>query len=864
MTWTYLMHFKSDAYLLLVHFLNYVKTQFHTCVKTFRSDNGLEFTQSSFQNLLLQNGIIIQTSCPGTPQQNGVVERKHRHLLNVARALRFQAGLPLKFWGDCLLTATYLINRTPTPILRHKTPYEILFHQPPFFSHLRSFGCLCYASTIHYHPDKFSPRARRCIFIGYPHGQKGYRLYDLDTEKVFVSRDVVFHEHIFPFHATSEDSTEPSHVLPLPIPDLPSSPTHPHTTSPSSHSQRPSSFEDIVPHPVNHEGVDHPSPSIPATTSHPVLDPHSPILNRATPDPSSSLPHTVSPNPSSQQPPRRSNRISKPPTYLKDYACNLSTIHTRPVPYPIHSSLHTPNYTPRHLLFINNITKLVEPTSYSAAQKDPLWRQAMESELQALEANHTWDLTLLPPHKKAIGCRWVYKIKYLPDGTVDRYKARLVAKGYSQLEGLDYTEVFAPVTKLTTVRTVLSLAAAKHWPTHQLDVSNAFLHGDLHEDVYMTLPPGYGRKGETRVCHLRKSLYGLKQASRSWFSTFSHVLLRAGFRQSKADYSMFTYLRGSYLTILLVYVDDIIITGADPFIIPLLKCYLSQHFQIKDLGPLKYFLGIEVARSKNGIFLNQRKYTLEILSDTGLLGCKPAPSPMDPDTHLASSTGSPLSDPAPYRRLVGRLLYLTVTRPDITFSVNLLTQFMSSPQDCHWNAALRVVRYLKAAPDLGILLSSDTSLRLHAYCDADWASCPTTRRSTTGYCTFLGPSPISWRTKKQPTVSRSSAEAEYRAMASAASEITWLQLLLRELHIPLHPAQLHCDNQASLHIANNPVFHERTKHVEIDCHFVRERVQNGTICTSFVPSDQQLADVFTKSLPPASFRSLTSKLMTRP
>ncbi|XP_019168934.1 PREDICTED: uncharacterized protein LOC109164843 [Ipomoea nil] len=230
-----------------------------------------------------------------------------------------------------------------------------------------------------------------------------------------------------------------------------------------------------------------------------------------------------------------------------------------------------------------------------------------------------------------------------------------------------------------------------------------------------------------------------------------------------------------------------------------------------------------------------------------MLACKPASTPIEVSHQLTHNTGELLADPSTYRRLVGRLLYLTVTRPDITYAVNLLSQFMSAPRDMHWQAALRVVRYLKNSPDLGILLSTHSSLKLHAYCDADWASCPTTRRSTTGYCTFLGTSPLSWRTKKQTTVSRSSAEAEYRAMAYAASEITWLQLLLSELDIPVHPAQLHCDNQ-----------------VEIDCHFVREKINDGTLRTTFVPSNQQLADIFTKSLLPQPFDAITSKLMYHP
>ncbi|RZC08301.1 Retrovirus-related Pol polyprotein from transposon RE1 [Glycine soja] len=311
--------------------------------------------------------------------------------------------------------------------------------------------------------------------------------------------------------------------------------------------------------------------------------------------------------------------------------------------------------------------------------------QAMEDKIKALEANNTWTLEFLPPEKMTIGCKWLYLIKYNSDGSIERYKACLVAKGYSQLEGFDFTDVFASVTKLTTMRTVLSIAATKNWPTHQMDVSNAFLHGNLHEEVYMQLSPGFHKQGESRVCRLNKSVYGLKQAPCTRFTTFWSALLEAGFTQSRADYSMFLFTRASHITILLVYVDDIVIIVT---------------------------------------------------------------TPLDYNHTLVADHGEVLSDPTSYRRLVGRLLYLTVTRPDITYAVNLLSQFMSSPRDTHWQAALRAVRYIKFVPDHGILLSSNSSLRLHAYCDADWASCPTSRRSTIGYCIVLGPSLLCWRTKK--------------------------------------------------------------------------------------------------------------------
>ncbi|BBG92512.1 RmlC-like cupins superfamily protein, partial [Prunus dulcis] len=492
-------------------------------------------------------------------------------------------------------------------------------------------------------------------------------------------------------------------------------------------------------------------------------------------------------------------------------------------------------YTPAH--FITHISHSVEPRSFSEANSDPTWQQAMRSELQALESNHTWTLTPLPPGKHPIGCRWVYKIKHHSDGSIERYKARLVAKGYTQTEGVDFHDTFSPTAKMVTVRSLLALAAASSWPLHQLD-----------------------RQGENLVCRLHKSLYGLKQASRQWFAKFSEAIQAAGFTQSKADYSLFTCKRGKSFIALLIYVDDILITGNNLGAINSLKRFLHTRFRIKDLGDLKFFLGIEVSRSKKGISISQRKYTIDILKDSGFLGVRPVLFPMEQNLKL-SDTGELLKDPAKYRRLVGRLIYLTITRPDITYAVHVLSRFMHEPRKPHMEVALRILKYLKNTPGQGLFFPAQNDLKLRAYCDSDWGGCPTTRRSTTGYCVFLGNSLISWRSKRQKIVSLSSAEAEYRAMTGACCELTWLRSLLRDLQLPHRKAAiLHCDNQAALHIAANPVFHERTRHIEMDCHFIRDKIQDGSVTTKHVASSQQIADIFTKALGKDDFTRMSRKL----
>ena len=386
----------------------------------------------------------------------------------------------------------------------------------------------------------------------------------------------------------------------------------------------------------------------------------------------------------------------------------------------------------------------------------------------------------------------------------------------------------------------------------------------------MDLPLGYHRKGEfytqgtKSVCKLHKSIYGLKQASRQWYSKFSQTLIQYGFVQSKSDYSLFTKGSGSSFIALLVYVDDIIIAGPSSQIINSLKNFLHSQFKLKDLGCLKYFLGLEIAKSVKGIVLSQRHYTLQLLEDTGFLGCKPAKVPMDPKVRLNASDGDLLTDISQYRRLIGRLLYLNLSRPDITFAVHKLSQFLAQPRLPHLQAAHHLLRYLKSNPGQGLFFSSSSSLQLKAFSDADWGSCVDTRRSITGFCIFLGDSLISWKAKKQTTVSSSSAEAEYRALASTASEVIWVHQLLKDFQIDVpSPALLFCDNQAAIHIASNPIFHERTKHIEIDCHFIRDKITTGCIKLLPIRSQYQLADVFTKALPASSLIPLLSKMAVK-
>ncbi|RVW26427.1 Retrovirus-related Pol polyprotein from transposon RE1 [Vitis vinifera] len=460
----------------------------------------------------------------------------------------------------------------------------------------------------------------------------------------------------------------------------------------------------------------------------------------------------------------------------------------------------------------------------------------MNIELQALESNDTW------------------------------YKARLVAKRFTQQEGIDYLDTFSPIAKLVTVKMLLSLVAIHGWSLTQLDVTNAFLHGDLMEEVYMNLPLGYTcREGEylpsNAVCRLHKSIYGLKQVSHQRFHKFSNALLSEGFVQSTNDHTLFTKYQDTSFLALLIYVDDIIIASNDRLAVDTLKHALNCKFKMKDLGPLRYFLGLEVARSIAGISICQCKYALELLSDTRHLGCKLATIPMDPNLKLSQDDGDLIEDPTSYRRLIGKLLYLNITRPDLSYYVNCLNQFLAAPRKPHLQAVFCILQYIKRTPSQVLFFSSNSKVQLKAFTDSDWASCPDTRCSVYGFCVFLGTSLISWKSKKQPIVSCSSAEAEYRSMANTTCEILWLLSLLHDLKIAHHgPAVLYYDNQAALHIVANPVYPERTKHIEIDCHIIREKIQARILKTLHVTSQNQFADILTKALHPSQFHGLLGKM----
>ena len=360
----------------------------------------------------------------------------------------------------------------------------------------------------------------------------------------------------------------------------------------------------------------------------------------------------------------------------------------------------------------------------------------------------------------------------------------------------------------------------------------------------MDVPPGLAVSQIGLVCKLNKSLYGLKQASRQWYEKLTAALSSRGYTHSLYDYSLFYRKKGSSTVFLGVYVDDIILTGTDSEEIVSLKNFLHDQFKIKDLGRLHYFLGLEILYKDDGVVISQRKFVHDLLKEFHCDNLTSMTSSLYPNAKLKAHEGKLLSDPTLYRKLVGKLNFLTHTRLDIAYGVQHLSQYMQDPREPHLQAAFHMLRYLKDDPTLGIFMSSSIYFEVQAFCDSDWASCPDSRKSVSGYIVLLGNSPISWKSKKQETISLSSAEAEYRSLRKVVGELVWLHRLFTELTVPpTGPFPIYCDSQAALYIAKNPVFHERTKHIEVDCHFVRSKLHEGLISLHHIGTVDQLADI---------------------
>jgi len=495
------------------------------------------------------------------------------------------------------------------------------------------------------------------------------------------------------------------------------------------------------------------------------------------------------------------------------------------------------------------------PSSYGEAMASPdrdRWVAAMDEEQESLAAHNTWTLERTPKGVKPIGTRWVYQLKE-QEGAEPRYKARLVAQGLTQKEGVDYEEVFAPVNKHCTMRALLAKVAAEDLELEQIDVKTAFLNGELSEDVWVKQPEGYEQGGNEFSCHLNKALYGLKQAPRAWHAKLNTVLQQLGLTTSLADPGLYYKHTAAGSTYMAVWVDDIMLATTSKALMQESKQGVLSVFEARDLGEARNFVGLEIRRNRAArtLSISQTKMTADVVSRYGQESARNRDVPMAQGVQLRKE-GEPLSEDCPYRALVGSLLYLAVcTRPDIAYAVGALARHMAQPTTEHWQAAKGVVRYLAGTVEYGIVYG-DSNSTLFGYSDADYGGDLDTRRSTTGYVFKVAGGAVSWSSKLQKTVAVSTTEAEYMAAAASVKEALWWKSISVDLQLgstAYQPVLIFTDNQAALQLVKNPILHQRAKHIDVQYHFSRQRVQLQHVRFNWCPTKDMVADIMTKPLP---------------
>ena len=506
--------------------------------------------------------------------------------------------------------------------------------------------------------------------------------------------------------------------------------------------------------------------------------------------------------------------------------------------------------------------------AYSSPDAD-YWKEAVRSEMDSIMSNGTWEVVDRPYGCKPVGCKWVFKKKLRPDGTIEKYKARLVAKGYTQKEGEDFFDTYSPVARLTTIRVLLALAASHGLLVHQMDVKTAFLNGELEEEIYMDQPDGFVVEGqEGKVCKLLKSLYGLKQAPKQWHEKFDRTLTSAGFVVNEADRCVYYRYGGGEGVILCLYVDDILIFGTNLNMIEEVKDFLSKSFEMKDLGVADVILNIKLLRGGDGgVTLVQSHYVEKVLSRFGYSDCKPASTPYDPSVLLRKNRRI-TRDQLRYSQIIGSLMYLaSATRPDISFAVSKLSRFVSNPGDDHWRALERVMRYLKATVSYGIHYAGYPKV-LEGYSDSNWISDADEIKATSGYVFTFGGGAVSWKSCKQTILTRSTMEAELTALDTATVEAEWLRELLMDLPVvekPIPAILMNCDNQTVIIKVNSSKDNMKSsRHVKRRLKSVRKLKNSGVIALDYVQTASNLADQFTKGLSRNVIDSASSEMGLRP
>ena len=857
-TTTYLLAAKSDAFEAYCQYEAWVRTQSHcAAIKVLRSDRGGEYLSDEFNKHLAAAGTARRLTVHDTPELNGIAERLNRTLVEKVHALLHMAALPPNMWGEALRHATWLKNRTSTRALGGKTPWQALYGKPPNLSRLKRFG-----EPVWVHDpngSKLDARAREGRWIGFDIESRAHRVYWTGNKNVSIERSVYF--------AAAERLEGEQMDVPTPK---------------TSKIEPPAAPLPVPPVPV-------PQPSVPP----PVNAPPSPVSSLSSLSSSGAVSESLQlddPDPE----PRRSTRIRKPSRIVRELQAGVGVASTRSTRSALPRGVSVPggfdegeesvdvlaeawsveaglpalreNYLGLEVALVAETSDVeaLEPRNLTEAKRRPdwpLWEQAIQEELNTLRTAGTWTLEHAPPGANIIGSKWVFKAKKDASGKVVRYKAQLVAQGFSQVEGVDYFDTYAPVARLQSSRAVIAMANRLGLELHQVDIKGAYLNGELTADevLYMRHPPGYREDSSGCVLRLRKSLYGLKQAGRRWYQKFTQILSSLGFSQCKVDQAVFYKHSKSphVLIVIAVHVDDCTIAANSATAIDAFKAGLRKHVEVTDLGELHWMLGIEVKRDRASgtIHLSQRSYIDSILRRFGFEDTKPVSTPFDTQVRLtleqapADAAEFAIMRDVPYREAVGALNWAALaTRPDIAFAVSTVARFSANPGTAHWTAVKRIFRYLAGTRDLW-LSYGESRRALVGYADAD-GSMTEDRRAITGYAFLIDGGAVSWSSKKQEIVSLSTTESEYVAATHGMKEALWLRNLLAEVFEPLADATtLFSDNQSAIALTRDHQFHARTKHIDVRYHFIRWVVENGTLRLVYCPTADMVADALTKALP---------------
>ncbi|KAL0892790.1 hypothetical protein ABMA27_014491 [Loxostege sticticalis] len=811
-------------------------------VKTLLTDNGGEFANEAVLGILQCRGIKHRMTMPYTPEQNGCSERENRTLVEAARSIMYARGeMPNVLWAELINTAAYVLNRTGPTRVDDKSPYELWRGKKPKISHLKIIGSECYVHVPKQLRKKMGKKAIKGTLIGYE-DDDGYRIWS--GAKMLKSRDITFNTNnelrfstkipiLLEGVESNNDNTSVFEQETEPMPELDNNDEH------VLEGDRAESQDQVHPNVAESQDQVHPNvdiEDIDRTESQDQVHFETEDTREIFVDADGEMLEVV--EPLQEVEPRynlRDRSGIRPPKKLEDYVC-----------------------------FVGN--ESFPETFKEAIQRDDSveWQKAMANEMKSLADNKVWKLCELPPNRKALPCKWVYRIKRNPDGTIDKYKARLVVKGFRQRKGIDYEQTFSPVARMATIRALLSVSAKENLYLTQFDVSTAFLNGKLQEEIYMNQPDGYN-DGTSRVCLLQRSLYGLKQAPRCWNSCFEEILLEKGFVQCAADSCLFTKKVGDKKILITLYVDDGLVATTDKDLAEQFLEDLRSSLKITS-KPASYYLGLEIARREDGsILIKQESYTKKILERFGMSQCNPVSTPIEKGSTGLTSEEERASERFPYREAVGALAYLmTGTRPDIAYAVGIVSRKLENPTKADWLQVKRIFRYLKGTTSLGIEYKpSLTSSKVIGYSDADHGGCADTGRSTTGVVTYFCGGAISWLSKRQQSVSISTTEAEIVAASEGARELVWLQRIFRQLTDVEEVPILLVDNEAAIRLAHNPEFHKRTKHIRIRHFFVRETVQEGLVDVKKTSSMDQLADIFTKAVPKPCLQRIRDKLGLR-